>query len=396
MGNPIAKETAAQCGGGIHQNQVLALVDPTGVAPKLIEKYAEALLRAFPKTTQPGDKHSYAQFASNPPAGMKGTIHIAQYNPFIEPTFGLDWFAVEAVVNELLRGGEVHDRFKVTAVPVGVLALGPTVFGWAADGEGATATKLFALACVAMLITREPSRPPASLQTWLRQLSIVSVAYRRHASMHSKVATNWADHVVAHAISGRLTPILMAKSLCNEGVHSPAQVDAVCRQFLALPAASVAKLQGFKLNIRMKALVDRARLPNASWNFLVRHYAESKGVVSAVAYSDGVYDFLGTYVGEAALQDTFNPFLRKITTVTAKSQLMVLESAEYWHRRSGKRLDRESTGGNSWALLCAVHALNCNILDALLQVRPYPADVIEAFYKDGESDFQKTMKKFRK
>ena len=146
----------------------------------------------------------------------------------------------------------------------------------------------------------------------------------------------------------------------------------------------------------MKALVDRARLPNASWNFLARHYAESKGVESAVAYSDVFFDFLGTYVGEAALQDTFNPFLRKITTVTAKSQLMVLESAESWHARSGQRLERDATSGKSWAFLCAVHALNCNILDALLNARPYPADVVEALYKDGESDFQKTMNKFRK
>ena len=135
----------------------------------------------------------------------------------------------------------------------------------------------------------------------------------------------WGDQSVAHAINQRLHPIMMAKSLINVGVTTPAAVEAICKAFASSPAAFRIKLQG-KLGARMQNLVNRTKLPGANWNFLVSHYAAA-GAENRVAYSDKFFEHAGFYVGNPADRATFVPFLLQLTTVTPASQLMTLKQA---------------------------------------------------------------------
>ena len=85
---------------------------------------------------------------------------------------------------------------------------------------------------------------PLSLLPWLNQLSAIAVSFVRHADRGARIVSMWGDHSVAHAINQRLHPIMMAKSLINVGVTTPAAVEAICKAFASSPVAFKVKLQG--------------------------------------------------------------------------------------------------------------------------------------------------------
>ena len=298
-----------------------------------------------------------------------------QLCPWLEPPLGLDWEPVRVLVADILGGKPMRDRLKVVSAPKGPLAPAPTMFGWAPDGEGAVAVKLFALASVAYCIVATQTEVPLSLKPWLNQLSAISVSFVRYADNGSRIVTMWGDHTVAHTINQRLHPIMMAKSLIHLGVTTPPAVEAICKQFVASPVSFRVKLQG-KLGVRMQNLVDKTKLPGPNWIFLVSHYASAGGVDNRVAYSDRYFDHAGFYVGNSAVRATFVPFLLELSMVTPASQLMTLKQAVVARTVFGGRW-----GDNAWSRACKINAFNFQILALLLQRGHIPTDVVDAVTK---------------
>ena len=188
FGLTVREEDSCEFCDGVTQADTLAACGVSGDdAQKALEVLSTRVLQRFPKVTKPGDTHSYAQFAVNPPAAQAGTVHIVQVNPWMEPMFGSDWGPIVMLVHDLLSGKLMVDKLKIAPVAPGPLCMSPSLYGWVADGAPANAYKLAALWALVLCILEDDEAPPPEVSDWLRMFSIISVTHTRHASSSAKV-----------------------------------------------------------------------------------------------------------------------------------------------------------------------------------------------------------------